>query len=63
MTLPQPINNRGAGKSGDQTASLQPKEVWAICAMQELAETILDKPLYPRALLKTSGDALMGDQK
>jgi uridylate kinase len=30
--------------------------------MQEVAETNLPKPLYPRVLLKISGEALMGDQ-
>ena len=30
--------------------------------MQELAEAAPDKPLYPRVLLKISGEALMGDQ-
>ena len=30
--------------------------------MQELAETTPNKPLYPRVLLKISGEALMGDQ-
>jgi len=30
--------------------------------MQELAETAMGKPLYPRVLLKISGEALMGDQ-
>ncbi len=30
--------------------------------MHEQAETIPDKPLYPRVLLKISGEALMGDQ-
>ncbi len=30
--------------------------------MQELAEAAPNKPLYPRVLLKISGEALMGDQ-
>ena len=30
--------------------------------MQELAEATQNKPLYPRVLLKISGEALMGDQ-
>jgi uridylate kinase len=30
--------------------------------MQELASTTPDNPLYPRVLLKISGEALMGDQ-
>ena len=31
--------------------------------MQDLAETPQNKPLYPRVLLKISGEALMGDQR
>jgi len=30
--------------------------------MQDLAEATPNKPLYPRVLLKISGEALMGDQ-
>ena len=50
MIVPQPVDNRRAGKPSGQKAPLQPKEVWAIRVRLQLARRVRDLALFNLAI-------------